>query len=583
MYKSALIISSLLLSTACKDPGDEDGDGFHLDDGDCDDLNAAVYPGAPEQCDGVDDNDCGSDTHEVNVPGDFETIQEGLDNRDEQSLVCIEAGTYTENLSITGSATVVGVAGSEQTVVEGVTGETILGLYAGSQEISTITLSGLSINGTTDEDSWAIHAEGVTATLDDLSLSTESVEHMGFYSYQTELTLSNLTVADSACTDRDCWAVLLDDTTADLRNISITNSQSSGIMIYNSSATLEDVELKQLGDTTNRAAGILQIISSSVDLSHISVSENNPASASVLVSDTTLTFDHLGIVDNTAASSNHSEAGLTVETSQVVGAHLWVENNGGRWGAVVADYSSFSVTNMVVINNSGYGFQQYYVDDDTDTNIRQALVAGNGQLGMRVYGPLTLTNAIVAGHEEDGLIVTDKATLSHITVFANQVPGDNMSANVEVGTKKVTMSNSIVADGLWGFSGPYNGGTKLTLKWVDVWGHDEGNATDWNGLNNSLPGTGGMSVNPKFVSTGSETPAKWDLRLKSSSPLIDQGDPDAEDPDGSPSDLGAFSGPNAGNFDLDGDGINAWWGPYDHPGAPWDCDDMDPDIQNECW
>jgi hypothetical protein len=38
-------------------PGDEDRDGYTVDEGDCDNANAAVFPGAPERCDALD-NDC---------------------------------------------------------------------------------------------------------------------------------------------------------------------------------------------------------------------------------------------------------------------------------------------------------------------------------------------------------------------------------------------------------------------------------------------------------------------------------------------------------------------------------------------
>ena len=45
----------------------------------------------------------------------------------------------------------------------------------------------------------------------------------------------------------------------------------------------------------------------------------------------------------------------------------------------------------------------------------------------------------------------------------------------------------------------------------------------------------------------------------------------------------ADGGPNAGSWDLDGDGYPEWWqpGPYDYatyPALGWDCDDSDPDV-----
>ena len=72
-----------------------------------------------------------------------------------------------------------------------------------------------------------------------------------------------------------------------------------------------------------------------------------------------------------------------------------------------------------------------------------------------------------------------------------------------------------------------------------------------------------------------------DLHLATSSLLVDAGFPNCHDPDGTDCDIGAYSGPGGGGWDLDGDDSNEWWqpGPYDHVAYPpegWDCDDRDP-------
>jgi hypothetical protein len=57
---------------------DEDGDSVTIDDGDCDDTNPSIHPGAVETCNGVDDN-CNAVTDEGTSDVDGDGICDGLD------------------------------------------------------------------------------------------------------------------------------------------------------------------------------------------------------------------------------------------------------------------------------------------------------------------------------------------------------------------------------------------------------------------------------------------------------------------------------------------------------------------------
>jgi len=58
---------------------DVDGDGWTTCQGDCDDADATVFPGAPNLCDGIDDNDCNGivDPNEANDDNDGSSICDG--------------------------------------------------------------------------------------------------------------------------------------------------------------------------------------------------------------------------------------------------------------------------------------------------------------------------------------------------------------------------------------------------------------------------------------------------------------------------------------------------------------------------
>lgn len=78
---------------------DDDGDGFSEDQGDCHDANAAVFPGASEICDGID-NDCNDriDEYDSNVTGAFllymDADHDGYGDAANPALACSRRDYY---------------------------------------------------------------------------------------------------------------------------------------------------------------------------------------------------------------------------------------------------------------------------------------------------------------------------------------------------------------------------------------------------------------------------------------------------------------------------------------------------------
>jgi hypothetical protein len=89
------------LDAACVDIGgnDADGDGYTIDDRDCDDDNPEVYPFAPEYCDGVD-NDCldGVDNDPVDGATWYRDADEdGYGAADDTLEACEQPEGYTDD------------------------------------------------------------------------------------------------------------------------------------------------------------------------------------------------------------------------------------------------------------------------------------------------------------------------------------------------------------------------------------------------------------------------------------------------------------------------------------------------------
>jgi hypothetical protein len=246
----------------------------------------------------------------------------------------------------------------------------------------------------------------------------------------------------------------------------------------------------------------------------------------------------------------HSPTSLDADWLRVVGNEavggLGAGRGGGMYlaGAIGAQFSHLEIG-----GNTAQRGGALYLNGGTSmsrtTMVGNAASAGVGAAVCAAQGDLFLDSSVVSGHDAGTVFDGDGCLLFPSGVGKGVVLQgvDRFNAGAEVGTGLVFDTSS---------------GTNPT-------------------------------VDPQLVDTSGDA-VDWDLRLGSGSPLIGQGGAPfnafAADPDGSASDLGAWSGPDADGWDLDGDGWNRFWQP-----GPWssayaslgfECDDRTIDAAPGC-
>ena len=209
-----------------------------------------------------------------------------------------------------------------------------------------------------------------------------------------------------------------------------------------------------------------------------------------------------------------------------------------------------------------------------------AIAVKNGEVDI---GNAILQNnqaSIGAGlFQQNGTISVSNATLeSNIATQGGGIASQN--GTIEVRNTDITNN---IGSGLVEIGGQAN----IQVLYSNLYGNIPENFVGDNTIETL---NGNLSTDPIYVNSGSNalllnttssgTTSLTDVRLSSLSPLIDSGDNTILDPDNTVSDVGAWGGPNADNWDLDGDGFAAKWEgdtyvPSLDIALGWDCDDSD--------
>ncbi len=529
---------------ACAKPGD-----YADDDVDCDDADPATYLGAPELCDGKD-NDCDLSEQESVVPTDFPTIQAGLDDAAATGdAVCVLPGTYTENLVFpAGSVRLEGLGGALKTTIQPQDPATPVVTFDGGQGAGTI-FRGFTVRGA-DVSAALLNGGGVVVqdaspTLQDLVLTDNTARSGGGLAILglSNPTVERVTLSANTATERGGGLFVSGGAMPTLIDLTVTACEANfgGAVAVEAGGTVAEFTRLTATDNTvsgNGAglycAGICTLHQSRLSANATANTVNRYGGGIFMDQGGKLTADHLELTDNWARSGG---AGLHVDTATVTLQYALIAGNEVLDGSSAGIYTAYSTLTL-----------------------DHAAVVGNH--AGRVTSPF--------GGLGGGLGVSSGSTVTvrHTDISHN-------AADVNGG-------------GVWLWT---PGDTTLTIEHSNAWENTGANGAPSdlyvaNGGPGAFPdpfaadnALGNLTAAPGYADLGADAAADWDLHLAPTSPLVDAGDPATHDPDGGACDVGVYGGPQADAWDVDGDGFARWWqpGPYD-AASGLDCDDHDPGV-----
>lgn len=467
---------------------DDDGDGWTEDEGDCDDGDGGVFPGAEEicndgvddDCDGVSDADWDTDGDGVGDCVDFcpvqvdvdalpggdgsfawpvDSVQTGIEVAGAVGCpqVQVHPGVYYETVDYGGvDADVYSSGGREVTTIDGDGSGPVVTFASG--EGAGAKLRGFTVTGGVASRGAGIYVNGADPTLDDLFVHGNAAtagDNLGggVYLYDSAGSLTN-----SVIQDNDAGVGGDDD-----------GNDGGGLAILYGSPL---VQFNQFLDNTAGDGGGIWVAHGSAT-----------------------------IVNNLLDGNRAQDTGRTDDAGYLVG---------GQGGGVdfQTDTASVLFANNLVTNNTasthggGVAIIGFYAEDD----VAEPTVAHN----------VVAWNAVDSGSYGGGLVVWgwSAPTLYNNVVWANDGVGVYMQFDYSD----------------WSYNDVVSNGTDYAGAMADPTGTD-----------------GNLELTPGFASTSDDGDGTNDVfRLRSTSGLVDVGDPAVLDVDGSRSDVGAYGGEYGG-------------------------------------
>ncbi|MFO7526247.1 MAG: right-handed parallel beta-helix repeat-containing protein, partial [Ignavibacteriaceae bacterium] len=220
---------------------------------------------------------------------------------------------------------------------------------------------------------------------------------------------------------------------------------------------------------------------------------------------------------------------ITANISEVRGINI---------GAFDNNYFPIIDSNYI-IQTRGNGIYKSFGATPTITN-NKIIMRGEGGTGSRSIrlsssdSGYVINNLMYAEANYNGGGI-DNLGILNLKLYNNYLTGNFRSTQIyAIRTGPADVKNNVVTNVLRGIEASW-GTEDLVVKYNNLWNND----TNYSGF---TPDSTNLSVDPMVINDDT-TQGELDFRLQMFSPLIDAGDPDILDKDGSRSDIGLYGGP----------------------------------------